>query len=169
MRIRSLTLATILLVACTPATPPADDGERVMEGTGIMIRVEKETTEDEQAVLHTKAILHVTGVAEQDIDLGDIQGELLYVDPATYPVYSEEENMPETVAIFTAWFAGQGEEIRVLLHNQELIVDHRYGDEQNTCTEYEEIARVALGRDVVVEWENLGETTPQSSIAFCNK
>ncbi len=73
------------------------------------------------------------------------------------------------MAIFTAWWAGQGEEIQVQMHNQNLIVTHRYGDEQSVCTEWEEIARIPLGQDVVVEWEGVGEhTVEQSSIAFCN-
>ncbi|NOS68131.1 MAG: hypothetical protein HOO67_07290 [Candidatus Peribacteraceae bacterium] len=167
-------LALLALVACTPATPPADTSgtsssdARVMAGKGLLIRVEKTMTEDAQGIQHTKAVLHVSGVIEKDIDLGDIQGELFTVDPHTYPVYAEQENKPETIGVFTAWWAGQGEEITVKLHNGKLLVDHRYGDEQNTCTTPEQIAEVDLGGDVVVEFENLPDPTAKSSIAFCD-
>ncbi len=160
-------LTLTLLAACTPA---ATDTSRVMAGKGILIRVEKSVTEDAQATQHTKAILHVSGVATKDIDLGDVLGELVYVDPATYETYAEQENKPETLAVFTAWWAGQGEEIQVQLHNQNLIVTHQYGDEEGTCTKWEELARVPLGQDVAVEWENLGEPgVDHSSIDFCNQ
>lgn len=167
--------ALLLLVACAPVAPgntsgTSSDAARVMAGKGIMIRMEKIVTEDEQATTHTKATLHVTGVVEKDIDLGDILGDLVFVDPTTYPVYAEQELKPETIAIFTAWWAGQGEEIQVQMHEQNLIVMQRYGDEEGTCTEWKEIAKVPLGQDVVVEWEGVGESTVEaSSIAFCDK
>jgi hypothetical protein len=145
------------------------NGERVMEGTGLMIRVEQNVTEDAQGVPHNKAKLVISGVANKEVDLGDIQGELQYVDPASYPVYAEQENLPETVGLFTSWFAGQGEEVSVTIFNQYLYVGHRMGDESGTCTKSEELAQIKLGRDVVVEWENLPTQIPNSSLAFCDK
>jgi hypothetical protein len=167
-RLLSASVLLLLLAACKPSTNTTDNG-RVMDGTGLMIRLEQNITYDKDAIPHNKAIMHVTGVAEADIDLGDVYGDLLYVDPASYPTYSGNENMPETVAMFTTWFAGQGEEFNVKLQNQNLIIDHRYGDEQGTCTELMQVTSIPLGKDVVVEWDSLPEKTDKSSLAFCDK
>ncbi len=167
--------ALLLLVACTTAAPGTSDqtsseAGRFMAGKGILIRLDKTVTEDEQATTHTKASFHVSGAVDKDIDLGDILGDLVFVDPTTYPVYAEQELKPETIAIFTAWWAGAGEEIQVQLHEQNLIVTRRSGGEEGVCTEWEEVAKIPLGQDVVVEWEGIeGATVDQSSLAFCDK
>jgi hypothetical protein len=170
MRRFALALASISLLglaACKPVASTDTSGDRVMAGKGIMVRFEQTTTEDAQSVPTTKATLHVTGVVEKDIDLGSLQGALTYVDPSKYPVYAEQENKPETVAMFSNWFAGAGQEVSVQIHNQTLIVTSREGDEGGECTHPKELARVALGKDVVVEWENLPAKSDASSLAFC--
>jgi hypothetical protein len=163
MRLSPLLLvATILVVGCqVPGSP-----EGTMGHVGpLTVHLEASTWTDELATVHTKAELHLEGAVEQTIDLGDIQGDLMAIDPNGWERFKENGDIP--LAAYTAWWAGQGEEIVVILRNDTpaLIVERRYGDEGGACTDTTTIADIPLpsGVQVTIDSGGLPET-PQSSI-----
>lgn len=152
---------------------PSDDAGRFMEGKGVVVRLDQSVTEDAQGVPHTEATVHVTGAMTEDFALNDfgLQGELRYVNPQTYPVYAEQENKPEIIAIFTSWFAGFGHEVRLSLDPQNyfLMLEIREGDETNDCTPWELLHTFVLPQDTVVDVEHSGAPIQQSSLSFCDQ
>ncbi len=175
----ALTLLALVACAQAPVAPSPDTDENmqaVMEGTSsseapmsgpVMMSLEQSITTDENGIPHNKASLILTGVINRSIDLGDVQGELQLVDPAAYARYTVANG--ETIAAFSTWFAGQGEEIWVTRYNdpQALTVEHRYGDEGGICNPPGLIADIPLAREVTVDFDASGlETIDRSSIDF---
>ena len=161
MRLSPLLLvATILVVGCQ-ATPQNATDERA----SLTVHLEASTWTDDLATVHTKAELHLEGAVEQTIDLGDIQGDLMAIAPDSWTRFRADGTLP--LAAYTAWWAGQGEEIVVILRNDTpaLIVERRYGDEGGACTDTTTIADIPLpsGVQVTIDSGGLPET-PQSSI-----
>lgn len=140
-----------------------------MESNALTISLEKAMTEDAEATLHTKASLRLSGAIDDVIDLDDILGDLLYVDPKAYGVYARPNG--QTVAVLTAWWAGQGEEIVItqMTAPPSLVIEHRYGDESGECTEAEVLAKYPLTATVRVSLDDFGDPTPQSRIQFCSE
>ncbi|KKW38883.1 hypothetical protein A2454_06020 [Candidatus Peribacteria bacterium RIFOXYC2_FULL_55_14] len=139
----------------------------VFSGATLTIRLEKSTTSDSDGTFHTRALLHLTGALNQTIELEDILGELMYVSPSGYDRFNYEN--AETVAVVTAWWAGQGEEIYITqFHDPHtLTVEHRYGDESGVCFPPGMIADLPLSGDVEIDLENFGlPTVERSSIDF---
>lgn len=135
--------------------------------SGLVVRLEKEVTTDAQATVHTKATLHLTGALERTIDLGNIFGELQYVNPKAYARYHYDN--ADTVAAFSTWWAGQGEEIFITQFHQphSLTVERRYGDEGGICNPPDRIIDLPLPGDVRITLQNVGEPTlDRSTIDF---
>lgn len=127
-------------------------------------------SEDALATIMTEAVLKLSGAVNQEINLGgDIQGELVVVNPSAYGAYAKEGG--ETVAVLTTWWAGQGEEIFITKYSDppSLTVEHRYGDETGICTPPELIADVELAGKVEVSLVGFEPTVAQSSLQFCHE
>src|SRR3989338_5625092 len=124
-------------------------------------------TSDEDGILHSKAILHLRGAVNEIVDLGDILGELSYVNPIAYEVYRTPEREP--VAVLTSWFGGSGEEL-VLYQLQDppqFRIEHRFGGEEGVCTEPTIFAAFPLESDVRISFTAFEPEVDQSSLAFC--
>lgn len=159
---------SLFLVACSPAVAPEDqEGGPLADADHIVLTLEQTTTTDDQSIPHTSAKLRMSGAAmELALDLGEnIQGPLQYVNPAAYSTYDTEG---EVVAVLTAWFAGQGEEILMVSRNGVMTIQHRFGDETGSCTDWEIIAEPTLPAEAAVELAGFGDPIEQSSLAFCN-
>ncbi len=179
MRPLLFALSLALIAGCTPATvgtplegsSSSSSSVSVAPSGTLEVKLEKTLSEDELATIHTKAFLRLSGAVTQTIDLGDdIQGELVVVNPSAYGAYAAEGGT--TVAVLTTWWAGQGEEIYVTQYKDPpaFTVEHRYGDEQGTCTSPELIADVELpAGDVKVELVGFEPTVEQSSLQFCHQ
>lgn len=152
----------LLLVAGCDATTTRLPGDHPLSVT-----LEKTVQEDAQAVPHTKAILRLSGEVMQEVDLGDIQGELMMVNPSAYDVYREPN--ADVVAVLTSWFAGQGQEIIIAQSRDPhaLTVTHRYGDEEGTCTAPTSLAHFPLQDFVQVTLSGFEPAVGQSSLQFC--
>ncbi len=147
-----------VFAACAPAATPQT----------LSITLEKTMTEDVQATILTNATLTFAGATTQTLALDEIQGDLMYVDPTTYPLYKQDGS--DVVAILTAWWAGQGEEIVIRqTDDAHIVIEHRYGAEDGTCTDPEQLADFALSGKVQSTLENFGEPVAQSSIQFCQE
>ncbi len=179
--------SAVLISGCMPAAPST--GETAMSSSAmtssaamadasssasseapagaVVIAFDKKVTEDDLATIHTTAALRMTGAITEEVDLGEILGELVQVDPSAYGTYAKDGT--EVIAVFTAWWAGQGEEI-IVRHDKTaavLSVDHRYGDESGSCTEPQNMAEFPLAASSTLELQDTGETAAQSSLKFC--
>jgi len=180
MRSFLLFLGIVLLVGCqqndrdisseqasSRGSTMMDVSSAAFSGATLTIRLEKNTTSDADGTFHTRALLHLTGALNQTIELEDILGELMYVSPSGYGRFKYEN--AETVAVVTAWWAGQGEEIYITqFHDPHtLTVEHRYGDESAICSPPGMVADLPLLGDVNIDLENFGlPTVERSSIDF---
>ncbi len=164
MRTALSTLSLVLLLAaCAPQTgsDTSSSSSPKDRGTVVSIALQKSSeTNEADGVVHTTATLQLGGALEETVDLGDIQGELFVVENAN-------DNDADVVAMLTAWFAGQGEEIIITHADDKLTVSHIYGDESGFCTEPETIAEFELSDRMSVELLGFDETVEQSSLAFC--
>lgn len=123
-------------------------------------------SEDPDGTQRTKATLHLTGAVGRDLDLGEILGELRHVDPNSYGRYAQSN--ADTVAAFTTWWAGGGEEIFITQHHdpRTLTIERRYGDEGGVCNPPEKMFEFVLPGEVTVTTENFGDMVERSSIDF---
>lgn len=138
--------------------------------TGTLgITLEKTTTTDKQSIPHTKAKLLFSGAVEKTIDLGDIVGELSFVDPSTYSLYARKNG--STVGVLTAWFAGGGTEIVITKFQDppSLKIESIEGGEEGICTSETLIAEVTLKKDVQVSLQGFTPVVDQSSLQFCHE
>ncbi len=180
MHTRPLLLASfaLLLVACTPTDAPGASSSSSSSAaptasgsTALTVTFSKTVSEDDQAVQHTKATLALAGAVTTSIDLGEIVGELQYVNPSAYGPYAQPAGKGETVAVLTSWFAGEGEEIIVTQFHDphRFTVERRYGDESGTCTTTELVKDVELPGDVTIELKGFVSPVDQSTLAFCHE
>lgn len=173
-RTLSLLVLLPLLAACTPTQTAVDTGSTSSPAAMIAdikpvlnVKLDQTTTEDAQGVPSTKATLTFSGVVDKVVDLGNIQGPITAVDEKAYVNYVEP--LGNVALVLTAWFAGQGEEIWVTQHmdTKAVSVQHRYGGEEGTCTDPEQIAEFSVPATVSFTFEGLGTRVDQSSLAFC--
>lgn len=163
-------LVSLVLVACS-TTAPTDSTDGMSTSSksfDITVAFAQTTSEDANGIMKTDATLTFSGAAMQnEVSLGDnVQGQLEFVNPASYPANPNGK----TIALFTTWFAGQGEEILLTQATDgKLWITHRYGDESGTCTEWEAIAEVPAPADATIKVEGLTAPIDASSLAFCNQ
>lgn len=160
---RFLIFCSLLLAACSPGAV------QNLVNDSLTVTLEKTVVEDELATVHTKAVLRLRGALNESIDLGDILGELMVVDPKVHPQYQQANG--DVVAVLTSWWARQGEEIFITEFDDPhaFTVEHRYGDEEGNCTPPGLIADLPLPGDVTISLEGFDPTAEQSSIQFCHE
>lgn len=167
-----LTASLLLVVGCQPRAdltqpePSPTDETTDAALSPLTITLEKNVTEDAQATPHTKAVLYFTGAADRTVDLPEILGELMYVDSAAYEPYGDD-----VVAVFTSWWAGQGDEfvLRKTLDPATLTIEHRTGDEEGSCTPPAIVGTYEMPGDITVTIEGVDASVAQSSILFCHE
>ncbi len=184
MRRYSFLLCAMLLLCggCaavqTPPSPPSASssvasslaaGQPTTQSNAVTVTLEKSTSTDAQATVHTKAVLHLSGAVMKAVDLGDILGELRYVNHATYDLYRQKNGDP--VAVLSAWWAGGGEEfVLTQFHDPHYFtIEKRYGDESGNCDPPGLVGDYPLQGDITVSLQNFGEPVDQSSLQFCHQ
>ncbi len=175
----ALSSAVLLCAGCasspggsSSSTSSAASSESAMQASSPMasltITLHKSSSTDAQATVHSTVNLQLSGVVSKTIDLGDILGDVQYVNPNAYAYYDAQDR--QAVAVLTSWWAGVGDEyiITKFLSPSRLQVDHWAGDEQGTCAKPETIASIPVPSDLKVSLQNFGEMVDQSSIQFCH-
>ncbi len=161
--------AALLLVACTPSPAPTDGTAMSSSAIAETVRVHltQKITEGEDGIPTNKASIEFSGSIDEVVDLGDVTGELMYVDPKAYATYKGETD--DVIAVFSAWFAGGGEEIVVRHYHdtQSIAIEMRSGGEEGECTELELLAEYEITGIASLDTSNLGTPITQSSLAFC--
>lgn len=158
----------LLLASCAPAAPTADttsDSSASWPANEVEVmnlELQKNVTTDDQGVVTTEAALMFDGKLTP---LGTVTGEL-------NPVARQLGQDPSIIAVFTAWFAGGGEEVRVTRSEDRaaLVIEKRSGDESGACTDWERVGEIAISPDQEAQlMAEAGTEVPASSLAFCDK
>jgi hypothetical protein len=178
MRLPAFLLSAIFLMGCqTTIQPIGDDASSSVAapastGSGanvavstLTVRIQKYVQTDSGGTIHTKASLTLSGALNRTIELGDILGELHYINPNAYARFNSVH--ADTVAAFTSSWKGKGEEFFITqFHDPHTFtVEYRYGDESGICNPPELLIDLPLPGDVRVIVDHSGlSTVDRSSI-----
>ena len=168
-------LCLLALAACGSAMPSSEESQNssAAAASRLAITLTQVKKEDSFGIPHVTAVLHLSGAVMQEVALPEVVGTLSIVDPAAAPQYGRDT---ETVALLSSWYAGAGQEIRLVLRHEPLalVIDHRYGDEGTAetpgqCDAYAPITTVALPGPVHVELREFGTPVAASALGYCGE
>lgn len=162
-------VSIFFLAACTSTnsvSKNASSSSSSSASNDLQITLQKNVVTDDSGVVRTTAALQLSGATEKTIELGEILGEVFVSDASSRTVPASSSKIE---LLLFAWFAGAGEEILVTQSRNPhtLLIQKRFGGEEENCTAWEVVEEVPLPGDVTVSLENFGEKSASSALQYC--